>query len=279
MATLLEHEKRILFAEIDTVPALRGLGVVFIGRGECRLLREQRMPRGLRTWIVLQDDGAGAEPGPEPSRAARESHLLRESISAGLSCASVLFTGAGVLVGIGGAPLTAGSSTTLTVLSWAGLVASSAQCANGTWRVFNEICDPEMNDQLDSHQWYRIANDVLDGVALAGGVASLGQAAQAAVRLGRTSGRPLIEVLRGMTRAERKRLAQDLARYTGDATTRRQFIRLAREGKITSIFRRHEVTRGVVRQLLNAVSSGLTFTGSAGFGVLRTITVRLVLEQ
>jgi len=82
-----------------------------------------------------------------------------------------------------------------------------------------------------------------------------------------------------MNRAERKRLAQDLARYAGEASTRRQFIRLARQGAVRSIFTRQEVNKAVIKQLLNAVSSGLTLAGSGAFGVLRKVSVHVVEEK
>jgi hypothetical protein len=175
--------------------------------------------------------------------------------------------------------MTAGSSLTVTVLSWSALVASSTQCALGTWRVFNEWFDPDQNDELDSNWWYRITSDTLDAVAVAGGLACLGQAAQAALRLSRTSGRPLGQILRGMTRPKRKRLAKDLAHYAGEASTRRQFIRLARQGAVRSIFSRQEVNKAVINQLLNSVSSGLTLGGSGAYGVFCQITVHLVEEK
>ena len=82
-----------------------------------------------------------------------------------------------------------------------------------------------------------------------------------------------------MTRAERKRLAQDLAQYTGQAPTRRQFIRLAREGKIPKLFARQQVNKAMFNELLTSISTSLDFASSARSGVIRQGLVYLVEDE
>jgi hypothetical protein len=277
MAIFTEQQKSQILAEIDRIQGLRGLGIAFDGRGQCQVLRQSPMPVGLRTWVVLEetdDNDAAALASQLPSY--RESHVGREFVNVALSCGSAGFAVLAVAGSAGAALLTSGSSLTFTVLSWSALFASSIQCRIAEWRLFNEWFDPNSNDELDSQRWYQITSDVLDGVVIAGGIAALGQAAQAAVRLGRVSGRSLMQILRGMTRAERKRLAEDVARYAGDARTRHQFIRLAREGRIPSIFSHQQVNRAVTTQLLSAISSGLSLGGSGAFGLLHTVRMHIV---
>jgi hypothetical protein len=277
---LTEQQSRRIIAEIDRIHAIQQLGVVFEGRGQCRVLRQPNMPVGLRTWIVLQeidDTYVAAVGGQGPPR--RESHFGRELVNLGLSCGSAALSGIAVAGGVGAAPLTAGASTTVTVLAWSALVAGSVQCGNSGWRVLNELVDPSKNDELDSQRWYVVTSDILDAVSVAGGIAGLGQAAQAAIRLGRTSGRPLMQVLRGMTRAERKRLAQDVAKYSGDAKTRRQFIRLARQGRVPKVFTRAQVEAAVLSQTLNSIGNGLSLAGSGAFGIIRKVAVYYIEEQ
>jgi hypothetical protein len=280
MGMLAEQQVRRILTEVDRTPAARPFGVAFVGRGQCRALRQPSMPAGLGTWVVLQE----ADDGPSLAPPAQGVSLLdalrgREGAGMWLSCGSAVLAGFAVAGGMTAAPVTAGASTAVTVLSWAALVSSSAQCLNGGWRVFNEMLNPSRNDELDSERWYTVTSDVLDAVSVAGGVAGLGQAAQVAIRLGRTSGRPLLEILRGMNRAERKRLAQDLAKYAGEAATRRQFIRLARAGRVPSVFTRAQVDKAILSEILSSISSGLDLAGSAAFGVVRKVAVRLVEEQ
>jgi hypothetical protein len=279
MPGLTQQEKQRLIAAIDRTAAFRTTGIAFVGRGMSQILRESPMPRGLQTWIVLEEQEV-REPASTPPPPPDQSNLRSELLNMGLSCGSAILAGVAAAGGATAAPLTGGASLAITVVTWAGALATAAQCGIATGRVINEVFDPGSNERyLDSEEWYNLASNVLDVISVAGGVASLGQTAQAAVRLSRTSGRPLSQIIRGMTRAERRRLAEDLARYTGQAPTRRQFIRLAREGRIPRSFTRQQVNQAMVNELLNSISSGLTFAGSATGGVARQVIVYLVEDE
>jgi hypothetical protein len=167
----------------------------------------------------------------------------------------------------------------ITALTWAGAVATAAQCGIATGRVINELFDPQANQILDGQAWVERTSQVLDVVSLAGGAASLGQAAQAAIRLSRTSGRPLRQVVQGMNRAERRRLAQDVARYTGQAQTRRQFIRMARQGRVPSIFSQQQVTAAVREQMFSVISTALGAAESGRTGTLREVVIFVVEDN
>ena len=280
MGMLTEQQSRRILAELDRVPPTQSLGVAFEGRGQCRVLRNPAMPPGLRTWIVLKESDDGfASSARSQEIIPRESHIGRELANMGLSCGSAVLAGFAVAGGVGAAPVTAGASTAISVLTWSATVASGLQCLNSGWRVFNEVFNPSINDGLDSEKWYTVTSDVLDAISVAGGIAGLGQAAQAAIRLSRTSGRPLMEILKGMNRAERKRLAQDLARYAGDAQTRSQFIQLAREGRVPSVFTRAQVEKAIISKTLDSIGNGMSLTGSAAFGVVRKVSVHFVDER
>lgn len=78
----------------------------------------------------------------------------------------------------------------------------------------------------------------------------------------------MLQVLKGMSRAERKRLAQDIAEYSGKAATRRQFIRLVRAGKFPKIFTQRQISNAVTERLLESIGSTLDIGGSAWSGML-----------
>jgi len=286
MATSLglsRSEMQVLARHIDRVPQLRSFGIAFVGRGMSQIVRQPAMPNGLATWVVLKERNMELFPvtsstvpaAPTPS----ESNLGGELLMAGLSCGAAFFAGVAGAAGVAAAPVTGGASAALTVVVWAGSAATAAQCGMSTGRVLNEIFDPRANEILDSDPRVQRTSAALDAISVAGGVASLGQAAQVAIRLSRTSGRPLTQILKGMNRAERKRLAQDIARYTKTAATRRQFIRLARAGKVEKVFSTQRVNKAVLEQLLSSVSAGLTMIGSGSKGVIREVVVHLVEEN
>jgi hypothetical protein len=279
MPSLTEQDRQKLIAAIDRNPAFRTTGVAFIGRGMSQIVRQSSMPAGLQTWIVLKEEEV-QQPASAPPPQPTSSSLLRELLNMGLSCGATFFAGVATLGAAKAAPLTAGTSLGVSVVIWSGALATAAQCGIAMGRVINEIFEPGSNESyLDSEEWYQYASTTLDAISVAGGVASLGEAAKAAMRLSRSTGRPLLQVLRHMSRAERKRLAQDLARYSGQAPTRRMFIRLAREGKIPKIFTRQQVTQAMINELLNSISSNLTFAGSANAGVIRQVAVYFVEDE
>lgn len=280
MSGLSQSEASRMVAAIGRIRQLRGVGIGFVGRGMSQVLRQPATPSGFQTWIILRErELPTPSSGPPAPLTQAESQIGSELLNMGLSCGAMVAAGAASATGVAAAPVTGGASLAITVLVWAGAVATAAQCGIATGRVINELLDPRANDILDSEPWVQRSSQILDAISLAGGVASLGQAAQAAIRLGRTSGRPLRQILQGMNRAERRRLAQDIARYTNQATTRRQFIRMARQGRIPSIFTRQQVGRAVQEQLLSAISSALGITGSASSGVVREVVVHVVEDR
>jgi hypothetical protein len=161
-----------------------------------------------------------------------------------------------------------------------GLVVSTAQCYMSLDHATNALFDPALNDALDSAEWYWWTSTILDGISLAGAFAAAGATIQFVIRLQRASGRPFREVLRSLDRATRRRLAEDVARYKGEAPTRRQCIRLVREGKISDkIFRVEQVTRAMQKQLHEAIGAALSVTSSATSGVLRQLAVGVFQEE
>jgi hypothetical protein len=266
MAGLTQKQSKDLVGRLDRIQALRGIGIGFVGQGMCQVLRKPSMPRGLNTWIILQEltqeqTESFSTGGTAGERKKRESRLGFELLQMGLSCGATVLAGIAAAGSAVAAPVTAG------------------QCGISSGRVVNEIFDPGANDYLDSQAWFEATSNALDAISIAGGVASLGQAAQAIIRLSRASGKPIGQVLKGLSRAERKRLAQDLARYSGKAPTRRQFIRLARQGKLPKIIRREAISRSILNESLNSISTGLSMIGSGTSGVIHGLIMYFVEED
>jgi hypothetical protein len=281
MAGLNLQESYSIQRKISEIPSLKSAGIAFNGRGMCQVVKGSPMPKGFQTWIVLSEvktpSGTGSRPALPPPQV--ESQIASELLGMGLSCGSAVMAGVASIAGVAAAPLTGGASTAISVLAYAGALASAAQCGIAIGRIFNESVDPNLNQVLDRSEWMKATSDILDGISLAAAAASLGSVAQSAIRLSRTSGRPLHEIVRGMTRAERKRLAEDIARYTGKAQTRKAFIRMSRAGQIPKIFSQQQINDAVIEQLLNAVSSALDVAGSAKDGLIHGFVVHLTADE
>ncbi|MFT5327984.1 MAG: hypothetical protein ACI8P0_005890, partial [Planctomycetaceae bacterium] len=285
---LSQKQAKELVSRLDRIQALRGTGVGFVGLSMCQTLREPSMPPGLRTWIVLQEataeQAASFNSGVTQNQAKeRESKLGFELFQMGLSCGATVaagFVSAGAGAGAAAAaPVTGGASGVVSVLTFSAAVATAAQCGISSGRVINEIFDPAANDRLDSLAWFEATSNTLDAISIAGGFASLGQAAQAAIRSSRSSGKSISQVVKGLSRAERKRLAQDLAKYSGQAPTRKQFIRLTRQGKLPKIIRRQAISQAALNESLNAVGVGLSMIGSGTSGNIHGLIMYFVEED
>lgn len=232
MSGLSSEDKDALLRALDQHHLFRSMGVGFVGQDMCQVIRKPTMPQGLQTWIVLEeDDGLLFTPEfqPPPITSEKKSQLGRELLNLGISCGAATLAGFAMAGTAGAAPITAGGSTVVTAIIWAGSAATFAQCGVSTVRVYSALFDPRINAYFDSSDWYRYTSNFLDAVSAAGGVATLGRVARTVIRLGGGSSRP---ILRSMSRADRKLLARELAKYTHQAHTRKQFIRLAKAGKL-----------------------------------------------
>ena len=215
------EEQFHLFDAIDKIPQFQGAGVAYIGEGECNVLRDSMHISGFDTWIVLEssqttDDGKLQLPAPAVKP---KSAFWKKLLGAGISCTSAVVTGVATAAETAAAPVTAGASLTLVYITGAGAVASSLQCGLSVGEIVDHFIDPDMEALLDSEQWFDYANDVCDVIAIAGARASVGQAVQGLIRLQKASGRSIKAIFKGMSRAERKRLARELAQYAGTSPT------------------------------------------------------------
>ncbi|MEM9834983.1 MAG: hypothetical protein AAF828_00690 [Bacteroidota bacterium] len=261
-----------IVAFADAKPAFRTFGIAFIGRGACTVIREANMPQGYQNWIVLKEvqlpDNTTSSPAqlapPQP-----KGNLAGEFLNAGLSCGSAVLAGAAVAGGAAAAPVTAGTSTVVSALAFTGAVASAAQCGISVGRVINDLFQTNHNAILDGNEYYTKTAAALDVIGLIGAAASVGMATKAAIQMNKAAGSPpMIKTLQRMNRPARKRLARELAKYTANATTRSQFIKLARAGKVPKIFTVSAVNRAAMNEFLNVLSAALTVTGSAKSGVI-----------
>jgi hypothetical protein len=274
------QEKFHLFDAIDNIPEFEGAGVAYLGDGECEVLRDSMHISGFDTWIVLEAyETSDTKTLEVPPTAVRpKTSFWKELLGLGINCSSAVLTGAATAAETAAAPVTGGASLALVYVTGAGAVATSLQCGLSVGRVVDHFIDPEYTELLDSEEWYSSANDVLDIVSDIGAVASVGQAVQGLIRLQKASGRSFKAILKGMTRAERKRLARELAQYLG-AKSSKQFKALVRAGELATIYTQKSIDIALKKMLLDSISSALTIAGSAGMGVLQKAYLVYVVQE
>jgi hypothetical protein len=253
-------QQALLAGAIDNFPEFRGAGIGIFADGKYQSLRNSNHATGLRTVIVLEEIPRSATGA---STTAPSPHLGREIFGAVISCGGAVASGAAAGAETLSAPITMGSSAALLFVTVPVASASALQCGLSMGRVSNSIFAPENNQNLDSAEWFNKTSTVLDAISLLDTARGAGDAIRFAVQWKRATGRPSIEILKSMSHIERKRLAEEIGRYTTQPATRKQFLSLVRSGKLSKILTQREVN-GILREkLLTAVSGVLAVGGSA----------------
>ncbi|MFC4260843.1 NAD synthetase [Marinobacter lacisalsi] len=278
---VLDQEK--IFKAIDDDYSLIGAGVVFIdGHGTSVTLREFEPVCFTKPVKVILREPPIEQPPieyiTEVKTNERESKLVLEAAGAILSCGSAVL-GWIVVVGSGAAiPFSAGSSTFLTGLSYGAAAASTVQCANSSYRTFNEINDPAANDELDSEAWYRHATLALDAISV-GGATAAGLSTIKLVKIKVASGVTPRKALSGLSRQERRRFTQEVERARLPGISNQLIKKRQREGITPKRFPNEAVKATTIKQIKEAVGAGLTFLGSASGGGIRNLAIAVYSED
>ena len=215
---------RRLFTAIDADPALIGAGVVYIDEDfNAVTLREFQPVCRVQPIKVVLREAPRAVGAVEFKRMLehepRESALAAEALGAAATCAGAVLSWFVVTSGVALMPFTAGASVVITFAGQAAMYASISQCVIGLGRTSAELIAPQALDRLDDENWYQAASAVLDGIALVGVGASALTTIKAINVSTRVTGKPLRQVLKGLTRQERAKLNDELLRINDPRLT------------------------------------------------------------
>ncbi len=255
------------------MPDLAGAGIGFVGDDACTVLRAPTHSSGLPTYVVLQDE---VVPDPE---IVPPPDIRLELTGVGLNCSGAVMAW-GALAGEGlAAPLSGGATLALALVTWGAAIATSAQCATSIIRATDIwVNDGQWTRWLDSNEYYETTSVWLDRISLLGAVASGSAAVRAAMAIRRATGRSRTVILKGLSRAERKRLSEELIRLEKPALSNGAMKDLIRAGQFPKRLTSREVSKRLFIQLQDAVSASLAFTGSAVSGQLHTLYVHVVQD-
>lgn len=259
-----ELDTRAFLAALNRSGELSGMRVVYYDGGRLTVLREGPpvCAPGLRTVVLHRRT--------RPERTSGEEGLYRELLGGALSCSAAALSTTVVVAGIGATPITGGLSTTVAVLGWAAAGASFIQCGNSLVRVANEMWgEAGANDALDRQEWYSATSIALDTLSVFGAAAAGATTIKMALALRRSTGQSMVSVLKGLSRQQRKRIAEDLVRVENPGISNKMLKAMVRAGAYPRRFRQLDVSRAVRSQLKDALSAALGFTGSATGGVVR----------
>src|SRR5688572_1517869 len=201
-----------LFADLDRLPELKGIGVARVGDGTSQVLRPSQHSSGLNTYLVIERTAHSTPMVMQPGSA--EARLRGELVGLGLNCGAVVLS----IVAVGLAPKTLGGSAVLYYAAIAATGTDAAQCGNSIGRAVNELIDPVRNDSLDANVWYRRVADVLDVISLIDAFTSLPDQVKGLIRSSKSSGRPFARMLKEMDGPQSKRLGRELGQFLRDTS-------------------------------------------------------------
>lgn len=276
---------------VDSNSSLKGMGIGYSGEGQSRILKQpdQTIPKGLRTWIIILEEGlplpgvvqAQFSPQIEMQRLGNMSQtrsrwdsFLTEAPTFAISCGSAAITGTVAGVSAAATPMTGGASAAITVLVWSGAAASAAQCGLSIGRIANNLIwnDGRNEEFFDSEVWYKRTTDTLDGIALLGDIAGLGQSIKFIIQVSRSTNRPISMLLKSYNRAERKLLARELAKAVTNDNSR-LFKQLVRAGRLPTIFAPKRIEKEIIYQLWGAFAAAIDVGGSVRDGLIKHLYI------
>ena len=261
--------------QIDLIPELAGAGIAFVGDNTCTVLRGPRHSSGLKTYVVLQEDDA---PGP-PEDPRNPPSVLLELAGVGLNCIGAVAAWSAM----GGETIAAagsgGAAALLIPVTYAATWATRAQCAVSLIRANDVIFnDGHWTRWMDSQEFYPWASGALDAMSLGGAAVSATAAVRAAQAIRRATGRSWTEVLKGLSRADRKRLTEEIVRLQKPGASGRVLKTLVRMGAFPKRLQSAEITARLFAQLKDSISGVLSFGSSGTSGLLHQLYVHIVQE-
>jgi len=268
MARPTPEELQKFYVQIDLMPEMSGAGVGYVGDGSCEVLRDSHHNSGLQTFVVLKETDIDASQLPSD---ADQPNLGVELASLGFNCMAAVL-GWAAIAATDGALFTLGGAAT---------VGATLQCGNSIVRTVGfgaKVHGTEWTAWLDSSEFYRDTGLALDVLSLAAATQAGAKTVRTVLALRRATGRELPDILRGLSRVERKRLAEELLRMQKPGVSNSAMKALIRAGEFPKRFATTQVTELLFAQLRDAISTTLAFGGSGLNGVLKLLYVDVVQE-
>lgn len=266
----LDIDVQAFFGALDKQPDLKGVRVVYFDGARMHVLREGPPYCGMGQQAVVIREGIEEPALVDPTVAqTRDGKLLSELLNMGLSCGSAALAWSVIGTAAGAVPITGGASSFIVTLGTGAAWAAGAQCVVAGGRVLFEWQASDTLDVVDSNVWYQRAALALDAISLAGAVTATATTIRLALKLRATTGKSMVQVLKGLSRQERKRLAEEAIRIERPGISNGQLKDLVRAGMFPKRFTPLEVSTTVRNQLKDAASAALTLSGSAYAGAVR----------
>ena len=272
-----------LYEAIDADHALVGAGVVYIDKhmNVVELRSFEPICRLTPVTVVIREAPESVSPQEFASDLEHDkvdAHLVAEALGSTLACTGAFLSWMVVTSGVMTAPFSGGASLVVSAIGKAAAVASTLQCINAGARTRLAAINPKALENLDSNEWYTSMATALDTISLAGAVASGYATIKTVLLAKRASSRSMRQILRGMGRAERKRLTTEVIRAQNPGISNGTLKAMQRASRVPKRLTAEQVQQATVTQIRDALSGVLAFTGSAMSGTVRSIAIGLYEE-
>ncbi|WP_433884768.1 NAD synthetase [Pseudomonas vranovensis] len=251
-----------LFAAIDADPGIVGAGVVYIDadynvvtlrefRPICSVLPKRVVLREVKRYL------APAQYLEQLSSDPREPRVFERLLGTAATCVStyiswrVLYSGS-IAVAFGG-PV----GVAISVVSTAAVVAGIGLCVIGGMRTTIEVAKPELNDFLDDMVAVRLIESSLEAISSAGlATSSMSIFRLLQVRRNATD-RGWFDLLRGLSRQQRKSLTAELLSIKHPSLTAKQIRLQQRLGNLPKRYTPTEIKHSTTTLIKDALGVAL----------------------
>lgn len=273
------QELHDFYLQLDQIDELAGSGVAYIGDGQCILLRTPRHSSGLKTYVIVKEEELDEDDDVPSANDVTPPNLGVELVGLGLNCGGAVLSWAALGGEVSAATVTGGATLTLTLITWSAAIATTAQCANSIIRSVDvAVHHGQWTRWLDSQDYYIWAGDVLDGISIVGATAAGAATVKTVLALRRATGRELGSILKQLSRAERKRLTQEIIRMQMPNISNSAMKDLIRAGQFPARFTASQISDALFAQLRDAISATMAFGSSAVSGDVKLLYVDIFQE-
>lgn len=208
----------------------------------------------------------------------RESKRMAEALNTAVTCTGAILSWVVISSGIALMPFTAGTSAVITFIGKAATAASSVQCLIGLGRTSAEAFAPQALDRLDSNTWFEAVTVALDGVAMLGVATSTLTTVKAIQVTTKVTGKPIQQVLKGLTRQERVKLNDELLKIRDPRLTSKLLKLKQASGAATKRISATQMQQATTNHIRDALAATLGFTSSAVSGNVKTLAIGIYEE-
>lgn len=271
-----DFDFKALGGAMDCTREFAQAGIIYADGPQRYLVRpSKRHPNGqsgIVTHVIVTKADArpsNSSNGKALTEAVSSTSMGTEIASTVLSCGAMIITAGVMVAGTAATPLTAGGSTALVAIGYAGTIATGLQCINGIYRVYDLVENGGENVAwLDSQEWYVATSTSLDLVSLASAGGALKEALATWKAMKSVSSLKATQWLKEYPRQDRARLTELIIRAQNPGISNKGIKAAIRAGLYPKRFPVEPAQLELTRQLGQVVTSAAALAGSAVSGVI-----------